>query len=109
MNMQTKKEVKFGDISISILSDSENLTVAEILIPAGCIATPHHHPHEEVNYVLSGTLDFMCDGTVTMLGAGEYMRIPPDRQHNITNSGKTDARVMSVWTPSRQDLVARAG
>lgn len=98
-------EVKFGDIIIKILSNSDNLTVSELFIPAGEVASVHRHPHEEVNYVVSGVLDFMCDGKITTLGAGECIRIPPNAEHNITCSAASDGRVISVWTPSRQDLV----
>lgn len=101
------RDIRFGDIIISILSNSDNLTVSELLIPAGAVASPHHHPHEEVNYILSGVLDFMCDGKTTTLKAGEYFRIPPNTQHNITNSGNSDGKVISVWTPSREDLIAK--
>lgn len=97
--------VHFGDIAITILSNSNELTVSELMIPAGSVASVHHHPHEEVNYVIEGKLDFMCDGETTTLGPGEAIRIPPNKPHNITCSPESDGRVISVWTPSRKDLI----
>lgn len=100
-------EIKFGDVTIKILSNSDDLTVSELKIPAGAIATPHQHPHEEVNYVISGTLDFMSDGETVTLGAGESITIDPNQLHNITNNSNTPGVVLSVWTPSRKDLIAK--
>ncbi|MGX5220634.1 cupin domain-containing protein [Pseudomonas sp. S9] len=100
-------EIKFGDVTIKILSNSDDLTVSEIEIPAGAIATPHQHPHEEVNYVVSGSLDFMSEGETVTLHAGQSITIDPNQLHNITNSSNTTGVVLSVWTPSRKDLIAK--
>ena len=102
-----KDTIQFGDVTIRILSNSDELTVSELDIPAGAVASIHQHPHEEVNYVVSGVLDFMCDGEVRTLRAGEAMRIPPDRPHNITCHKEAPGKVVSVWSPSRKDLIAK--
>ncbi|HCR1139871.1 TPA: cupin domain-containing protein [Klebsiella aerogenes] len=99
--------VHFGDVAITILSNSNALTVSELMIPAGTVAGVHHHPHEEVNYVIAGKLDFMCDGETKTLGPGDAIRIPPNKLHNITCSPESDGRVISVWTPSRNDLIEK--
>ncbi|MFG6654561.1 cupin domain-containing protein [Scandinavium sp. M-37] len=99
--------LQFGDVSIQILSNSDELTVAEVALPAGAVASIHQHPHEEVNYVVSGVLDFMCDGEVTTLRAGEAMRVPPNQPHNITCHPDAPGVVLSAWSPSRQDLIAK--
>ncbi|MFP2240881.1 cupin domain-containing protein [Pseudescherichia vulneris] len=99
--------LQFGDVSIQILSNSDELTVAEVALPAGAVASIHQHPHEEVNYVVSGVLDFMCDGEVTTLRTGEAMRVPPNQPHNITCHPDAPGVVLSAWSPSRQDLIAK--
>lgn len=104
---QQNNTVQFGDVTIRILSNSDELTVSELDLPAGSVASVHHHPHEEVNYVVSGVLDFMCDGEVTTLRAGQAMRVPPNKSHNITCHKEAPGKVISVWTPSRQDLIAK--
>lgn len=96
----------FGDVAIQILSNSDELTLAELVLPAGAVASVHQHPHEEVNYVVSGVLDFMCDGEVTTLRAGEAMRVPPNQPHNITCHPEVPGVVLTAWSPSRQDLMA---
>ncbi|MDX6041613.1 cupin domain-containing protein [Scandinavium lactucae] len=99
--------LQFGDVAIQILSNSDELTVAELAIQAGAVASIHQHPHEEVNYVVSGVLDFMCDGEVTTLRAGEAMRVPPNQPHNITCHPDAPGVVLTAWSPSRQDLIAK--
>lgn len=102
-----KNSLHFGDIVIRILTNSDDLTLAELNIPAGAVASVHQHPHEEVNYVVSGVMDFMCDGQVTTLRAGQAIRIPPGQPHNITCHPESPGVVVTAWTPSRQDLIAR--
>ncbi|MFI3014197.1 cupin domain-containing protein [Klebsiella aerogenes] len=99
--------VHFGDVEMKILSNSDELTVAELHLPAGSVASVHHHPHEEVNYVVAGKLDFMCDGRITTLYPGDAIRIPPDQPHNITCSPGSAGKVISIWTPSRTDLIEK--
>ncbi|MGL4724301.1 MAG: cupin domain-containing protein [Scandinavium sp.] len=106
---QHNDTVQFGDVAIRILSNSDEMTVSELDIPAGAVASVHHHPHEEVNYVVSGVLDFMCDGEVTTLHPGQAIRIPPGLPHNITCHKEAPGKVLSVWTPSRKDLIAKLG
>ncbi|WP_223271364.1 cupin domain-containing protein [Buttiauxella sp. B2] len=104
-----KNTVHFGEVELRILSNSDDLTLAELIIPAGAIASIHQHPHEEVNYVVSGIMDFMCDGKVKTLHPGNAIRIPPNQPHNITCHPDSPGKVITVWTPSRQDLIAKLG
>lgn len=99
--------IHFGEVAIQILSNSDALTVAELVMPAGAVASIHQHPHEEVNYVVSGVMDFMCDGVVQTLRAGEAMRVPPNQAHNIICHPDAPGVVLTAWTPARQDLVAK--
>lgn len=102
-----KSIIHFGDVDIRILNNSSELTLAELLIPAGAIASIHQHPHEEINYVISGTIDCMCDGKITTLQAGESIHILPNQPHNIVCHPEASSKVITVWTPSRQDLMAK--
>jgi quercetin dioxygenase-like cupin family protein len=104
---QHNDTVHFGDVAIRILSNSDDMTVSELEMPAGAVASIHQHPHEEVNYVVSGVLDFMCDGEITTLRAGQAMRIPPNKPHNITCHKDAPGKVLTAWTPSRTDLMAK--
>ena len=106
MSNDKNNNLHFGDVAIRILTNSDELTFAELHIPAGTVAGIHQHPHEEVNYVVSGVMDFMCDGQVTTLRAGQAIRIPPGQHHNITCHTDAPGVVVSAWTPSRQDLIA---
>ncbi|MCS2164030.1 cupin domain-containing protein [Scandinavium manionii] len=106
--MSTEKtSLSFGDVVIRILTNSNDLTFAELRMPAGAAASVHQHPHEEVNYVVSGVMDFICEGQVTTLCAGQAIRIPPDQPHSITCHPGATGTVVTAWTPSRQDLIER--
>jgi len=102
-----KNTIHFGDVDINILSNSNELTLAELILPAGAVASIHQHPHEEVNYVVSGVVDCMCNGEVTTLYAGQSIRVPANQPHNITCHPGEPGKVITAWTPSRTDLMAK--
>ncbi len=56
------------------------------------------HPHDEVNYVLAGTLVVECDGVTLEGGAGDTIRVPaglPARYH-----APEYARMLYVYGPN---------
>lgn len=98
--------IQLGDIIVKILSNSEALTVAELTFPADMLAKEHLHPHEEVNYVVKGSFDFIHDGHITHLSAGEAICIAPGTLHNIKSHGAGGV-ILTSWTPSRGDLIEK--
>jgi quercetin dioxygenase-like cupin family protein len=98
--------VMFGDVSIKILTNSDQLTVAQLTIPAGVTAKLHHHPHEEVNYVVQGSVDCLCGDTTLHLKEGDSAQVPSNFVHNLTCTSAKEAIIISIWTPSRKDFIA---
>lgn len=67
----------------------------------GAIVPVHHHPHEQITYVLEGILEFTLDGETRLLRAGEGASVPAGITHSAIARGK--ARVLDGWSPIRDD------
>jgi len=82
-------------------------TFSHVRAKAGSILPTHSHPHEQVSYVLDGEFELTVDGVVYKLAPGQLFVIPS----NIPHSGIaiTDAFVLDVFTPVREDYVAKGG
>lgn len=57
----------------------------------------HHHPGEEVVYVLSGTLEYVLQGRTVTLHAGEVLFIPPGVVHAARNVGTTTGAELATY------------
>ena len=80
-----------------------NLMVVEVHFDAGVIAPLHHHPHEQITYVMSGRFEFTV-GEATHLGtAGDSLYKQPDIEHGATclEAGT----LLDVFTPRRDDFL----
>ena len=65
---------------------------------------PHHHPHEQISYIVEGEIMVFIDGTPSQLGPGDMFTIPPNIPHAIrllTDS----ARLVDTFTPLRDDFL----
>lgn len=105
--MKNLGNVVFGDVTIKILSNSNELTVSELNFPRGVSASKHKHVHEEVNYIVKGTFECECNGERFYLHEGEHIQVPSNIEHSLSCSNDSDGVVISVWTPSRTDLIAK--
>jgi quercetin dioxygenase-like cupin family protein len=80
---------------------SERLTFALWRFAKGAVLPLHSHPHEQVIHVLDGELAITLGGVRHHLGPGMVLVIPPDAPHEGVML--TDARVMDVFCPVRDD------
>ena len=83
-----------------------NLTVTHVDLDAGAVMPEHAHPHEQVVNVVDGELELTVDGRAIILKRGLSMVLPP----MVSHSGRalTDAYVVDVFHPVREDFVAMA-
>lgn len=99
--------LKFGEVQINILSNSETLTLAELIFPINAIAPVHHHINEEINYILEGEFESSLNGELKILKQGDVLRVSPNDVHNLKNIGNVEGKILTVWNPSRIDLIEK--
>jgi quercetin dioxygenase-like cupin family protein len=64
-------------------------------VPAGSVGVPHTVNHEEVLYLLTGTLRFSIDGEVADLVAGDAAILPAGSQLNLENVSAAPAEILT--------------
>ena len=67
-------------------------------IPVGVSSGWHHHPGEEVGYILGGTVRMeIRDASTLTLNAGDGFLIPPGVPHNATDLGPEVGHMLSTY------------
>ena len=67
-------------------------------IPVDVSSGWHHHPGEEVGYIVAGKVRMeRRDRTTQILNAGDGFLIPPGVPHNATDLGPDTGRMLSTY------------
>jgi quercetin dioxygenase-like cupin family protein len=83
----------------------EGATLQLARLKPGHAPRPHHHPYEQIVYILSGSVDFHVGEEIYALTEGGCLVIPPEIVHYAIVTGKDDVLNLDVFTPKRKDLV----
>lgn len=84
----------------------EGATVALNRLMPGHEPRPHHHPNEQIAYVLSGRIAFHVGDKVITLGPGGLLVVPPDVQHWGEVIGDEPVLNLDVFTPKRSEYAS---
>jgi len=81
----------------------EKMTVARIWFEDGFHVPQHHHVHEQITQVISGTLRFWFgdDRRQVDVGPGGVVVIPSGLPHEALAIGEVEE--MDLWSPRRDD------
>ena len=103
----SEENIKIGPVGIRFLltgGDSNgNVSVFEVLVPAGQrLAAPAHKndEYEEVLYGIEGVLTWTVDDTPIEVGPGQALCIPRGAVHRFDNLSSADARQLAVISPA---------
>jgi len=106
------KTVNWGSVPIEEVNPSmkrrivtgEKLMIARMSFKDGFVVPLHHHIHEQVTQVVSGTMRFWFGANKEQsldLGPGDVVVIPSDLPHEALMIG--DVEEVDTWAPPRQD------
>jgi mannose-6-phosphate isomerase-like protein (cupin superfamily) len=85
------------------------LTVAEFVNPAGFAPPLHRHlVEDEMFYVVSGTAEFHCEGSVLRAGPGDFVLLPVGLPHTFVVGADEPLRALQITTPSGFERFAAA-
>lgn len=79
------------------------LMSTQLNIKKGVIGKSHSHPHEQVNYILSGSLEVTIAGEKSILNAGDSYYVEPNIEHKTI--ALEDTIMFETFTPQREDLL----
>ncbi|KUF12300.1 cupin domain-containing protein [Pseudoponticoccus marisrubri] len=92
-----------GGLTRKVGAFNDNLMVVEVHFETGTVAARHHHPHEQITYVISGRFEFTVGDETYIVGAGDSLYKQPDIVHGATclEAGT----LLDVFTPHREDFL----
>lgn len=82
-------------------ANGEDLSVVEERMPPGSREVRHRHrAARQVFFVLEGSLQIECDGTLHTLPRGGSLEVPPGAAHEVRNVSQADAWFLVISAPS---------
>jgi quercetin dioxygenase-like cupin family protein len=84
----------------------EHLTLAVVEVEPGAVLPEHQHANEQFGMVIQGSVIFRVGDEVQTIQPGGIWRIPPETPHTVTG-GRLGAVVVDMFSPARDDWVAR--
>lgn len=78
------------------------MAVRFTLLPGSAIPT-HTHPHEQIGYVESGSMEFTVGDETRILGPGDAYVIPSGVPHGA--SPEVESTVVDIFSPPREDYL----
>ncbi len=93
-----------GGVQRKILAYNDNMMSVEIMFEKGAIGDKHSHPHEQIGYVVSGSLVYKEEGQEDkVLVTGDTYYIAPNVVHGVEALEGTV--LFDVFTPMRKDFL----
>ena len=65
--------------------------------------TSHHHPHEQMRYILSGQVELTVDGNTKVLGPGDAYYIPGNVQHGFSVTTVEGVEYIEIFSPPKEE------
>ena len=90
----------------SHIVSTERLTVSFATAVPNSVGPVHRHEAEQIMIVTDGACDYIIEGKLYHVQTGDVVVIPPNIEHGgyVSNKGFS---VIDIFSPSRQDYVAR--
>jgi len=86
-----------------VLAHGGTMMAVEVSFEKEAVGPLHHHPHEQLTYVLSGRFAFTIDGKTQEVGAGDTLYKAPGVVHGCVC---LEAGVLlDTFTPQREDFL----
>ena len=91
-------------MSRKILAYAPNLMTVELQFKKGAIGAKHSHPHEQIGYLISGSLLYQEEGQEDkVLVTGDTYYVKPNVIHGVVALENT--KLLDVFTPMREDFI----
>ena len=84
-----------------VLAYSPELMLVKHHFEKNWVGAPHSHPHHQLVYVLSGSIEITVDGEAQIASAGDSFVVDGGLTHQARALEESD--VLDVFTPVRED------
>lgn len=84
-----------------VLATSPDMMLVRHLMESGWVGARHSHPHEQMVYVISGHLQFICGDVTFDARTGDSFIVPGGVEHQARALEASE--VLDVFHPYRED------
>jgi len=104
-NWNTIPRVKARDgVTRRVFSGKNSMMVLNEIYPSAHPAL-HHHPHEQLTYILEGESEFVIGDEVLQLKAGDVVLVPPNVPHSSKTTSAEPVLNLDIFSPIREDYL----
>ena len=107
MPFYKKSELPSKEVAPGIMLRSaylENSMMTFFDIAPGSAIPSHKHPHEQISFVVKGSLKMTVGGETKMMVGGDIAVVPPNVEHSA-EAGDEPTLAVDSWYPIREDYV----
>ena len=97
-----KTEVAKG-VKRAVLARGGKLMAVEVCFDKGSVGAMHSHEHEQISYIVSGSLEYIIEDKKQVLSAGDSCHVPSGAIHGVLALDQT--KLIDVFTPQREDFL----
>ncbi len=89
-------------VEIRVVGSGGSLMLTEVTFRKNAAAATHSHPHEQISYIIKGSLEFTVADETKVVNAGDCVYIPGNAKHGAL--ALEDSMLVDVFTPQRDDF-----
>lgn len=87
-----------------VLGYNKDLMTCELMFDKGAIGAMHKHPHQQIGYIVEGSLIYHEEGKEDVtLNTGDTYVVESNVMHGI--ECLTKVKLLDIFTPMREDFV----
>lgn len=91
-------------VTRKVLSYDKNLMAVEVHFKKGAVGEKHKHPHEQIGYVVKGSIEYYEEGEEKrVLVKGDSYYVEPEKIHGVVALDET--LLLDIFTPIREEFV----
>jgi quercetin dioxygenase-like cupin family protein len=104
-NWVKMSKVRGGEgITRRVFSGEKCMMVLNEIVPS-TRSRLHHHPHEQLTYIIKGSAEFTLGDEVINLGEDDVVLVPPNVPHQLEVTSTEPVLNLDVFAPIREEYL----
>ena len=84
------------------IASGEKMMLSLVTLAPDAVVPTHSHPHEQMGFMVSGTLEFTIEGETRVLSGNDMYFVPGGVPH-AAKGGPGGAEALDVFSPPRDE------
>ncbi len=84
------------------VATGEKMMLSLVTLAPGAVVPTHSHPHEQMGWMVSGTMEFTIEGETRVFSGNELYFVPGGVPHSA-KGGPGGAVALDAFTPPREE------